>query len=201
MAVTGLCLMAFLVVHLGLNATIFVDDRGRVFDRLAALLRHNWLLHCLEILVFSSFAIHIWQGISLTIQNRSNRSNPYAVSSSWSFDPARSMGVLGGIIFGFLVLHLYQFWLPNAIGTGSTDLYGLVRDTMSRDWVVAIYVLGCVALAAHLLHGWRSMCITLGLTERYLRLCSPLGISFAIAVPLGLAAIPISFFINGHARF
>ena len=201
MAATGLFLMAFLVVHLGLNATIFVDDGGRLFDRMAALLRYNWVLHCLEILVFSSALVHIWQGISLTIQNRSKRSTSYAVNPSWSFDPARSMGLLGAIILGFLILHLYQFWLPNAIGTGSTDLYRLVRDTINRDWVVAVYVLGCVALAAHLLHGWRSMCITLGLTERYLQLFSPIGICFAIAVPLGFAAIPISFFISSHARF
>ncbi len=198
MAMTGLFLMAFLIVHLSLNATIFIDDRGRVFDRLASLLRHNWLLHCLEILVLSSFIVHIWQGIALTIQNRAKRSIPYAVSSGWSFAPAQLMGVLGGIILGFLVLHLYQFWLPNAIGT-DTDLYRLMRDTMSHGWVVAIYVLGCVALAAHLLHGWRSLCITMGLTERYLNILSPLGLSFAVVVPLGLASIPIFMFINGHA--
>lgn len=201
MAGTGLFLMAFLIVHLGLNATLFVDDRGRLFDRTAELLRHNWLLHGLEILVFSSSIVHIWQGISLSIQNRSKRSTSYAVNSGWSFDPARSMGILGAIILVFLILHLYQFWLPNAIGTGSDSLYRLVRDTMSHGWVMAIYVLGCVALSAHLLHGWRSLCITLGVTERYLQLIAPLGISFAIAVPLGLAAIPISFFISGDARF
>jgi succinate dehydrogenase / fumarate reductase, cytochrome b subunit len=201
MAGTGLFLMAFLLVHLGLNATVWFDDGGRLFDRTAAALRHNWLLHCLEILVFSNSIVHIWQGLSLAIQNQLKRSTSYAVNPGWSFDPARSMGLLGAIILGFLVLHLYQFWLPNTIGTGSDSLYRLVRDTMSHGWVVAIYVLGCVALCAHLLHGWRSLCITLGVTDRYLHLIAPLGISFAIAVPLGLAAIPISFYISGYARF
>lgn len=200
MAGTGLFLMAFLVVHLGLNATLFVDDGGRLFDRTAELLQHNWLLHGLEILVFSSSIVHIWQGISLTLQNRAKRSTPYAVNPSFSFDPARSMGWLGAIILIFLILHLYQFWLPTALGTGSDSLYRLVRDTMSHGWVISIYVLGCIALSAHLLHGWRSLSLTLGATERYLKLIAPLGISFAIAVPFGLAAIPIFFFISGYAR-
>ncbi|PSB59025.1 succinate dehydrogenase cytochrome b subunit [Chamaesiphon polymorphus] len=199
MAGTGLFLMAFLLVHLALNATLFVNDGGRLFDRTAELLRHNWLLHGLEILVFGSSIVHIWQGISVSIDNRSKRSTPYAVSPGWSFDPARSMGLLGGIILVFLLLHLYQFWLPNAIGAGDPDLYRLVRDTMSHGWVIGIYLLGCVALSAHLLHGWRSLCITMGLTERYLKILSPLGISFAITVPLGLASIPISLFIGSHA--
>jgi succinate dehydrogenase / fumarate reductase, cytochrome b subunit len=201
MAGTGLFLLAFLLVHLGLNATMFINDGGVLFDRTAQLFRHNWGLHLLEILVFSGFTIHIWQGSVLTLHNQSKRNTPYAVSpSSFSLDPARSMGVLGAVIFGFLLLHLYQLWLPNAIGTSSESLYQLMRSLMSQWWVVAIYVLGCIAVAAHLLHGWRSAAITLGLANRYLKLLGTIGISLAIAVPLGLAAIPIALFVSTHAR-
>lgn len=199
MAATGIFLMAFLTVHLGLNATMFINDGGALFDRTADLFRHNWGLHLLEILVFSGFTIHIWQGSVLTLYNQSKRNTPYGVRPSFSLDPARSMGVLGSVIFGFLLLHLYQFWLPNAIGTSSESLYQLMRSLMSQWWVVAIYVLGCVAVAAHLLHGWRSAAITLGVANRYLKLLGTIGISLAIAVPLGLAAIPIALFVSTHA--
>jgi succinate dehydrogenase / fumarate reductase, cytochrome b subunit len=199
MAGTGVFLMAFLLVHLGLNATIFISDGGVLFDRTAQLFRHNWGLHLLEILVFTGFIVHIWQGTKLTFDNRSKRSASYAVSSSSSFDPAQSMGILGAIIFAFLLLHLYQFWLPNAVGTSTASLYQFMRSTMSQWWVVAIYTIGCIAVAAHLLHGWRSAAITLGLPERYLKLLWAIGISFAIAVPLGLAAIPIALFVSTHA--
>jgi succinate dehydrogenase / fumarate reductase, cytochrome b subunit len=193
MASTGLFLMAFLIVHLGLNATIFTGDGGVLFDRTADLLRHNWGLHLLEILVFSGFLLHIWQGISLTLDNRSKRSISYAVSPV-SIDPARYMGVLGAIIFTFLLFHLYQFWLPNAIGTRSGNLSTLMQETMTRSWVVAIYLLGCIAVAIHLLHGWRSAAISLGVADRYLPILSTIGISLAIGVPLGLATIPIAMF-------
>jgi succinate dehydrogenase / fumarate reductase, cytochrome b subunit len=199
MASTGLFLMAFLIVHLGLNATIWADSDGALFDRTADLLRHHWGLHLLEILVFSGFALHIGQGVLLTLQNRAKRSTPYAVSPGFSFDPARFMGILGIIIFAFLLLHLYQFWLPNLMGADTDSLSQLMRSTLRQGWVVAIYILGCLAVAAHLWHGWRSAATTFGVADQYLQLLSTLGISLAIAVPLGLAAIPIAFFLNAHA--
>lgn len=194
-ASTGIFLMAFLFVHLILNATIAIDDGGVLFDRTAQLFRHNWGLHLLELLVSLGFIVHIWQGAAITLDNRSKRSTSYAVSPSSGFDPARSMGILGAIIFGFLVLHLYQFWLPNLLGASTDSLFHLMRSTMRQWWIVAIYVLGCLAVAAHLLHGWRSAAITLGLADRYLKLVSAIGISFAIVVPLGLATIPIYLYL------
>jgi succinate dehydrogenase / fumarate reductase, cytochrome b subunit len=201
MASTGMLLMVFLLVHLGLNATIFIGDRGVLFDQTAHFLHNNWGLHLLEILLFSGFILHIWQGISLTRQNRSKRSTPYAVNPV-SLVPSRFMGVLGAIILAFLLLHLYQFWLPNALGLidQSQSLYQLMQDTLSQWWVVFIYVLGCCAVAAHLFHGWRSAAITLGLADRTIQLLSFIGISLAMAVPFGLAAIPIALFTSSHAQ-
>jgi succinate dehydrogenase / fumarate reductase, cytochrome b subunit len=217
MASTGILLMAFLVVHLGLNATIFAPDsslrygsalvagtkgeRGILFDRTAHFLHNNWGLRLLEILVFGGFSLHIWQGISLTLQNRSKRSTPYAVNSV-SLNPSRSMGILGAVILAFLLLHLYQFWLPNFLGltNESQSLYQLVEDTLSQWWVVVIYVLGCLAVAAHLFHGWRSAAVTFGLTNKTIHFFSIIGISLAIAVPFGLAAIPIALFTSSHAQ-
>jgi succinate dehydrogenase / fumarate reductase, cytochrome b subunit len=193
MASTGIFLMAFLVFHLGLNATILVDGQGILFNRIASEFHHNWGLRLLEIFVFSGLITHISQGLLLTWQNKSKRNVAYLVKPRFSLDPARSMAMLGVIILAFLLLHLYQFWLPHLLGN-TDDLYRLVQETMSQGWVVAIYVAGCLAVAAHLWHGWRSAVITFGVNERYQRLLSVLGISFACAVPLGLAAISIMLF-------
>ncbi len=204
MASTGVFLMAFLAVHLGLNLTIFAADslgnRGALFNQIANEFHHSWGLHLLEILLFSSFAVHIAQGLTLTWQNKSKRNVAYQVKPHFSLDPARSMGILGVMISAFLLLHLYQFWLPHLLGKASDDLYGLVQKTMNQPWVVAIYVAGCVAVAAHLWHGWRSAAITFGASDRYQRLLSVLGISLTFAVPLGLAAIPVILFTSSHAQ-
>ena len=196
MAGTGLFLMLFLLVHLGLNATILANDGGKLFDRTADLLRHNWGLHGLEILVWGGFIVHIWQGASLTLGNQSKRSTQYAVSAGLSFDPARWMGLLGAIVLAFLGLHLYQFWLPNALGTAASadSLSEQMRLAMSQWWVVVIYGWGCLAVAAHLAHGWRSAIVTLGIVDRYRQWLTVAGTILAIVVPLGLAAIPIALF-------
>ncbi len=201
MASTGIFLMTFLVFHLGLNATILVTDQGVLFNQIASEFHDSWGLRLLEVLVFSGFAVHISQGLLLTWQNQSKRNISYRVKPSFSLDPARSMAVLGIIILAFLLLHLYQFWLPHLLGNTADDLYGLVQETMSQGWVVAIYAAGCLAVAAHLWHGWRSAAITFGANERYQRLLSVLGISFALAVPLGLAAISVALFTSSHAQF
>jgi succinate dehydrogenase / fumarate reductase, cytochrome b subunit len=212
MASTGIFLMVFLVFHLGLNATILVGDcltcakgdRGVLFNQIANEFHHNWGLRLLELLVFSGFAIHISQGLLLAWQNKSKRNIAYLVKPRFSLNPARSMTLLGIIILAFLLLHLYQFWLPHILGNTTRDLssnglddddlYELVQETMSQGWVVTIYVAGCLAVAAHLWHGWRSAAITFGISEQYQRLLSVIGISFACAVPLGLAAISIILF-------
>jgi succinate dehydrogenase / fumarate reductase, cytochrome b subunit len=201
MASTGIFLMVFLLIHLGLNAVMLAADRGILFNQIASEFHHNWGLKLLEVLVFSGFAVHISQGLLLTWQNKSKRNVAYLVKPRFSLDPARSMPVLGAIILAFLLLHLYQFWLPHLLGNTADDLYGLVQKTMSQGWVVAIYVAGCLAVAAHLWHGWRSAAITFGISERYQRLLSVLGISFTWAVPLGLAAISIALFTSSHAQF
>jgi succinate dehydrogenase / fumarate reductase, cytochrome b subunit len=194
MASTGVFLMAFLVFHLGLNTTMLLADQGILFNQIATEFHHNWGLRLLEILVFSGFAVHISQGMLLTWQNKFKRNVTYLVKPRFSLDPARSMGLLGSVILAFLLLHLYQFWLPHLLGNTANDLYSLVQETMSQGWVVAIYVAGCLAVAAHLWHGWRSAAITFGVNERYQRLLSVIGTSFAFAVPLGLAAISITLF-------
>jgi succinate dehydrogenase / fumarate reductase, cytochrome b subunit len=199
MASTGILLMIFLLIHLGLNATILVGDRGILFNQIAAEFHHNWGLRLLEVLVFGGFAVHISQGLLLTWQNKSKRNVAYQIKPRFSLDPARSMGMLGVIILAFLLLHLYQFWLPHLLGN-SSDLYGLVQKTMSQGWVLAIYIAGCLAVAAHLWHGWRSAAITFGVNDRYQWLLSLLGISFTFAVPLGLAAISIALFTSSHAQ-
>jgi succinate dehydrogenase / fumarate reductase, cytochrome b subunit len=200
MASTGIFLMTFLVFHLGLNATILVDGRGILFNQIASEFHHNWGLRLLEVLVFSGFVVHISQGLLLTWQNKSKRNVAYLVKPRLSLDPARSMSILGAIILAFLLLHLYQFWLPHLLGN-TDDLYRLVQETMSQAWVMAIYVTGCLAVVAHLWHGGRSAAITFGIHERYQRLVSVLGIGFACAVPLGLAAISIFLFASSHAQF
>jgi succinate dehydrogenase / fumarate reductase, cytochrome b subunit len=197
MAATGMFLIAFLLVHLGLNIAIFIDDDGVSFDRIANLFHDSWWLHLLETGVFFSLFLHVGQGLWLTVQNLSRRPIAYAVNVASGFDLGRSMGLLGGIISVFLLLHLYQFWLPHLLGwEKDRSLFQLMRSTFDRWWMVVIYLVGCGAVAAHLWHGWRSAVVTFGWDDRSIGWLKPIGITCAVGLPFSLALVPLMLFIG-----
>ena len=61
--------------------------------------------------------------------------------------------------------------------------------------VVLVYVLGCISLFWHLLHGFKSAFQSLGLNhKRYNPIVSAVGTAFSIIVPLVFALMPITIF-------
>lgn len=201
MGLTGLFLIIFLVVHCYVNAQIFWNDGGVTFNEHAHFFGTNPVIRTIEIGLFVFLIWHIIQGLSLAIRNRGRRSSRYAVSagnktSRWY---SRSMGLLGTLILLFLVVHLSEFWIPNRgsqLVTGEEiDLFEKMKAAFSVPWLVAIYVVGCISLAFHLLHGFYSAFQTLGLaTHRYKGLIRGLGVAFSIIVPLVFVAMPIAFY-------
>jgi succinate dehydrogenase / fumarate reductase cytochrome b subunit len=144
----------------------------------------------------------------LEFQNRSKRKQGYEVNlgrrgSKWY---SRSMGLLGTLLFLFLMLHWWHFWIPSRITSAglnevtlsnareSHDMFALMQITFSEWWVVIIYILGCISLAWHLAHGFQSAFRTIGLhNKKYLSLVNAVGIGFSIIVPLIFALMPLAF--------
>lgn len=204
MGITGISLILFLCVHCYVNALIFLPD-GRSYEAYLTaghFLGSNPLTRAAEIGLFAGIILHIVQGLMLTFQNRAKRPIGYKSyaghkNSTWY---SRSMGLLGTIILIFLVLHISHFWAPNRyqqLMTGhEKDLY-LEMETLFTGnlLVVVIYVLGCISLAWHLLHGFWSAFQTLGLsTKKYKSIINGIGIAFSIIVPLIFIAMPVAFY-------
>ena len=115
MALTGIFLILFLIIHVGLNATIWANDDGKMFNEGAHFMGSSVVPRILEIGLMAGFLVHIIQGLVLEFQNRSKRKKGYAVAmgnkgSKWY---SRSMGLLGTLILIFLIIHLSHFWFPN----------------------------------------------------------------------------------------
>lgn len=214
MGVTGLFLISFLIVHMGVNACIFKDlefidpsDNGDMFNRAADFMGKTVVIRLMEVVLFLGFIVHIIQGLLLESSNRSKRKVGYAVNlgdrgSKWY---SRSMGLLGTILLLFLILHWWHFWIPSRFtgagleeevlsnGRMSHNMFALMKVTFSEWWVVAVYVLACISLAYHLLHGFQSAFRTLGLSNsRYISLVNAIGVGYSIIVPLIFALMPIS---------
>lgn len=200
MGLTGVFLILFLVVHCYVNAQIFWNDGGVKFNEHAHFFGTNPIIRTIEIGLFVFLIWHIVQGLRLWAVNSKRRSTRYAVKSrSTSRWYSRSMGLLGTLILLFLVLHLSAFWIPNRghqLVTGEEiDLFEKMKLVFSEAWIVIVYVLGCVSLAFHLVHGFYSAFQTLGLaTHRYKALIHGIGVAFSIIVPAVFAAMPIAFF-------
>ena len=111
MALTGLFLITFLIVHAGVNSCIFLNDGGETFNNVAHFMSHNWILRFLEIGLFAALILHIIQGLILWKQNKAARpvayhTNKSKKNSNWY---SRSMGILGTLLLLFLVMHISHF--------------------------------------------------------------------------------------------
>lgn len=204
MALTGLFLIIFLVVHAGINVCIWANDGGTMFLDAAHFMGSSWVIRIVEIGLMAGFLIHIVQGFVLEFQNRSKRKKGYAVAmgnkgSKWY---SRSMGLLGTLILIFLIIHLSHFWVPNRSHQGwllgeELNLYEEMKVAFQTEWVVIVYVLGCISLAWHLVHGFQSAFRTIGVSnKKYLELLKKAGIAFSITVPLIFAMMPLSFYLG-----
>ena len=80
MGLTGIFLILFLIVHVGLNACIWAMDGGVMFNKAAHFMGANIVPRLLEVGLFAGFLLHMFQGWSLELTNRAARKKGYAVN-------------------------------------------------------------------------------------------------------------------------
>lgn len=203
MALTGIFLVVFLIVHCYVNANVFFENPEVNFNKAAHFMGTNFLIRVTEVGLFAGFLLHIIQGYKLELQNRSKRKSRYAVTagnktSKWY---SRSMAILGTLILLFLIVHLAHFWVPSRItgleevtydGKIYHNLYLEMQNVFTQPWAVALYILGCFSLSWHLLHGVQSAAQTMGWTSKnYYTTIKNVGIAFSILVPFIFALMPL----------
>lgn len=201
MALTGLFLILFLLVHCYVNAQIWFGEE--TFNEAAHFMGTNIVIRVTEVGLFAFLILHIVQGLKLWLKNRSKRSNRYAVkrdseTSKWY---SRSMGLLGTLILIFLVIHISMFWAPNrytqTLEGHELNLFAMMKDSFQNPLIVIVYILGCISLAWHLLHGFYSAFQTMGLaTNKYKPIINAVGVGFSIIIPLIFILMPISFYLG-----
>jgi len=204
MSFTGIFLILFLLVHVSLNACIWANDGGTMFNAGAHFMGNNVVPRILELGLFAGLILHIVQGLMLELSNRNKRNVKYAIDygnkgSKWY---SRSMGLLGTLILLFLILHLAHFWIPNRSNQGfllgeEIDLFKRMQEVFSELWVVIVYTLGCLSLGYHLAHGFQSAFRTIGVhNKRYNAMLSCMGYGFTVIVSLAFIMMPWSFFLG-----
>ncbi len=216
MGLTGFFLISFLVVHCTINAMIFVNDGGQTFNHWGHFMGTNIFIRIAEVGLMVFLLLHIVQGLTLWQQNRAARPVKYAVvrpdgKSKWY---SKSMGLLGTLILIFLIMHFYHFWIPSRFGGMASvhelqetslgayagqpvhDLFAeMVAVFTSSIVVVILYVLGCISLCWHLLHGFQSAFQTFGINhKRYTPAIKAIGAGYSVIICAAFAAMPVAIY-------
>ena len=202
LALTGLFLCFFLVIHLFGNLQLLLPVRAAQWqcNFYSKLLSENILIKIISYALFASILAHVIYALVTTVQNKRSSGQRYeydrrGVSSKWY---ARKMGLLGTILLFFLIIHLRDFWYQVQFGhvsldkDGQEDLYTLVVTVYHNGWYVLVYVLSMIALGYHLLHGSFSAARTLGFyNTRYVRWVKITTGLLGLGIRPGFAIIPV----------
>lgn len=202
MAITGLLLCGFLVVHLAGNLLLFVGPDA--YNAYAHKLHDNeGLLMIAEVGLFALFFIHLYLAFRLTIDNRLARGKDYLDRVNKREDelsrlrPDTWMLLSGLIVLGFICLHLIDFKLearPDASLYTTSDgkpvePYDKAVNLLQTPLTALGYLVGCIFLFAHLSHGFSSAFQTLGANHpKYNTLIKRSGLAFAVLMGLGFAS-------------
>jgi len=173
MAVTGIALMGFVLVHaLGnlkmyLGPTEFNTYSEFLRELLVPILPRTVFLWTLRIGLILAFVFHIHSAYGLTRMNQkanvryASRRDYLAANFA-----SRTMRWTGPIILLFLIWHLADLtWglHPISIPAWHRGLaYQNVTESLKRPGVAALYIVANIALGIHLFHGSWSMFQSLG---------------------------------------
>lgn len=197
MALSGLFLCSFLVVHLIINlfALKVKTDGGAEFEMYAHFMATYPLIRPLEWILFGGFLLHAVLGIYLAIANRRSRPVQYEVNkagenSSWVSRLSWLTGIFVGV---FLVVHINTFFVQSRY-FGKEPMIDLMIDAFRSPLYVAFYLLALVFLAYHLKHGFQSAFQTFGLhIGKYKNLVNSVALVFWLLIPILFAIIPMYF--------
>lgn len=193
-AVTGLVLFAYVLVHMLANLQVFLGP--------AAINRYAELLHGAPLLLWgarsvllASVAVHILAAFRLAVRNWRARPVGYRVRRYRDADyAARTMVWSGPIIAAFVAFHLADLTVGSANPAfRAGDVYHNVVASFSRPAVALLYLVAVGLLGFHLYHGLWSLSQTLGAShpaiDRQRRI---LAAALAVAVTAGFAAVPVA---------
>lgn len=200
MALTGIFLIVFLVIHLAGNMMIFGGPDA--FNGYVGILEHiKPLIRVIEIVLALIFFLHIFNGISLWYSNKQARPVDYkinAASKNSSFF-SRTMIYTGSITFIFLVVHLQTIWYKfNFSNSDNQEMYEMVVGLFGQTWYALMYLVAMILLGFHLNHGFQSAFQTFGWKHtKYTPVIEKIGTAYAIIMAVGFGSIPVYFLLGG----
>ncbi|MEU6805077.1 succinate dehydrogenase [Streptomyces neyagawaensis] len=201
MAVSGLIMLAYLVVHMLGNLKIFFGSAE--FNGYAHWLRtlgepflhHEWALWIVRVVLVAAVVAHATAAYQLSRRDIRARPTKYVHTRRRASYATRTMR-WGGVILGlFIVWHILDLTTgtvhPNGFQSGHP--YQNVIDTFSTWYGNVIYLVAMLALGLHIRHGFWSAAQTLGAGSRTRdRALKATANGLALVLTLGFVSVPVA---------
>lgn len=206
MAISGLLLIGYLMIHLTANLLMFIPDGGRIYNLYAHTLHGlGPILTILRVLLAAFFIFHIVSGIRVFLQNRKARTSRYAVYASKGGPSkmsvsSRLMATTGGALLVFVPIHVWMFSLGAHYetvidGVVMRDLYRLVVSSFKQPLIAFGYAAVMLLLWGHLRHGFWSALQSLGaMNPRWSQAIYTFGLAVAILLAGGFLILPLHIY-------
>ncbi|NTW52251.1 MAG: succinate dehydrogenase cytochrome b subunit [Chlorobiaceae bacterium] len=201
MALAGLFLVTFLLVHLGINLLLLAGDGGQSFTAAAGFMATNPVIRIFEVVLFGGFLLHMVFGLIVTLRNRASRPLRYQHKSRSETSPlSKYMFHSGVVVFVFLILHFIDFYFVKVglvappSGIDRHDFYRRSILLFSDKGYSAIYLVSFLFLGFHLNHAVQAAFQTIGVSHnKYIGTIKVVSILYAIIVAGGFMVIPFWF--------
>jgi succinate dehydrogenase / fumarate reductase cytochrome b subunit len=210
-ALTGLGLVAFTVVHMIGNLKVFQGQQA--INHYAYFLKHDLgaLIWVARAGLLAIFLLHVVLAVRLKLRSAQARPIGYACHRNVQATVASRTMVWSGAAVGlFILFHLAHFtfcWVTTTEVNGKAvsylqltdpkeplyqDVYSMVVRGFTTTWLAALYVVAQLVLFLHLVHGVQSSFQTLGLkNNRFRRAVWWLGLLVALVVVVGNIGIVV----------
>ena len=193
-ALTGACLLLFLVGHLAGNMTIYGGDvaaGGTSWIDYYATGLHSmpgWLLWSIRLGLLAVALVHIVLALVLKYENYNARTHYQKEGTLKATLSSRTMVLTGLMVFCFIVFHLWQL----TFNGDPANCYQHILHAFQQPVCSIFYIIAILCLMMHVRHGLQSVLQTVGLSTRKVRpLYNIVSWAFAIVVCGAFISIPV----------
>lgn len=207
MGVTGLVWAGFVLMHMLGNILIVAGPN--IYNTYGHMMVSNPLLYVAEAGLVMTLLFHVYDGIRLTIVNKTARQSKYAMPTNGAKSArfqSKFMIFHGTLLLFFIITHLITFKYGPGLGQGYVttvngiqmrDLYRLIVEVFSNTGALAWYALAMVVVGLHLSHGFYSSFASLGIHHpRLSPALSAFGYFYALVVATGFIFPPIFIYVT-----
>lgn len=208
MAVTGLIMIGFLLMHMYGNLKMFIGAEqfdhyahwlkgaSGVEDMMYPLLPNGVFIWIFRAVMLLAIILHIWSAITLWGRSAKAAGRGYRHTTRVAQTYAARTMRWGGIIVALgLIVHLLQFTIiPKSFGGDPASPYAMVLHAFQQPWFVALYAFWMLLVCMHIRHGFWSAFATLGLnlSAQSRAILNGLAIFVAVLLYFGFMAMPVA---------